>query len=58
MDKNVHTNTALENKPDERISEYKIGHTTYIVKTTFNFKGESLNEMISRLINREIHKAA
>lgn len=54
---NVQTNTALE-KPYERLTEYKIGHTTYIVKTKFNFTSESLNDIISRLISKEIHKAA
>ncbi len=57
MIRNVYTNTALE-KPYERLTEYKIGHTTYIVKTKFNFTSESLNEIISRLISKEIHKAA
>lgn len=57
MVKNVQTNTALE-KPYERLTEYKIGHTTYIVKTKFNFTNESLNDIISRLISKEIHKAA
>ena len=50
------TNPNVENKPYERVTEYKIGHTTYIVKTKFNFTGESLNELVSRLISKEIHK--
>lgn len=57
MVKNAQTNTALE-KPYEEFTKYKIGHTTYIVKTKFNFKSESLNDIISRLISKEIHKAA
>lgn len=57
MVKNAQTNTALE-KPYEEFAKYKIGHTTYIVKTKFNFKSESLNDIISRLISKEIHKAA
>ncbi len=57
MVKNAQTNTALE-KPYEGFTKYKIGHTTYIVKTKFNFKSESLNDIISRLISKEIHKAA
>ena len=58
MVKNVQTNTALENKPYERLTEYKIGHTTYIVKTKFNFTSESLNDIISRLIKKEVQKSA
>lgn len=36
------------------VSEYKIGHTTYIVKTTFNpaFQ-ESLSDILKRIIARE-----
>lgn len=58
MVNNVQTNTALENKPYEKVTEYKIGHTIYIVKTKFNFTSESLNDIISRLISKEIRKAA
>ena len=36
------------------VSEYKIGYTTYVVKTTFNpaFR-ESLSNILKRLIVRE-----
>lgn len=36
------------------VSEYRIGHTTYVVKTTFNpaFR-ESLSDILKRLIVRE-----
>ena len=36
------------------VSEYKIGHTTYVVKTTFNpvFK-ESLSDILKRMIIRD-----
>ncbi len=36
------------------VSEYQIGHTTYVVKTTFNsaFR-ESLSDVLKRLIIRE-----
>ncbi len=36
------------------VSEYKIGHTTYLVKTTFNpaFQ-ESLSDIVKRLITRD-----
>ena len=36
--------------------EYKIGRTTYIVTTNFNVNGESLNDVISRMIKREIDR--
>lgn len=39
-------------------SEYKIGHTTYTVKTVFNpASKESLSEIMKRLIIRESEKA-
>ena len=43
------------NEMKENISEYKIGHTTYIVKTVFNpnFQ-QSLSDILERLIKREI----
>lgn len=43
------------NEMKENISEYKIGHTTYIVKTVFNpaFQ-QSLSDILKRLIVREI----
>lgn len=36
------------------VSEYKIGHTTYVVKTTLNpaFR-ESLSDILKRMIARE-----
>ena len=39
------------------VSEYKIGHTTYIVKTRFNpaFQ-ESLSDVLKRIIIRESEK--
>lgn len=42
----------------ESVSEYKIGHTTYIVVTRFDFTGESLNDVIRRLIVRNINNSA
>lgn len=41
----------------EKVSEYKIGHTTYVVKTTFNpaFR-ESLSDILKRIIIRETEK--
>ena len=44
----------MENKTTETVSEYKIGHTTYLVKTTFNpaFR-ESLSDIVKRLIIRD-----
>ena len=43
------------NEMREFVSEYKIGHTTYIVKTVFNptFQ-QSLSDILKRLIVREI----
>ena len=43
------------NEMRESVSEYKIGHTTYIVKTVFNpaFQ-QSLSDILKRLIVREI----
>lgn len=38
----------------ENTSEYKIGGTAYIVVTTFNVDGESLAELIARLIEKSI----
>lgn len=42
----------MENKTT--VSEYKIGHTTYLVKTTFNpaFQ-ESFSDIVKRLIIRD-----
>lgn len=36
------------------VSKYKIGHTTYLVKTTFNLAAkENLSDIFKRLILRE-----
>ncbi len=42
------------NETTATVSEYKIGHTTYIVRTTFNpaFR-ESLSDILKRLIVRD-----
>lgn len=42
------------NETTATVSKYKIGHTTYMVKTTFNpaFQ-ESLSDILKRLIVRE-----
>ncbi|MCI7234384.1 MAG: hypothetical protein MR546_10800 [Oscillospiraceae bacterium] len=42
----------------ESVAEYNIGHTTYIVVTNFDFSGESLEDVIHRLMVREINTAA
>lgn len=42
----------------ESVAEYNIGHTTYVVVTKFDFSGESLEDVIRRLIVREINTAA
>ena len=46
------------NELKETVSEYKIGHTTYIVKTVFNpaFQ-QSLSDILKRLIVREIESS-
>ena len=59
MIRNVFWNTAVanENNPSlaTNISEYKIGHTTYIVETHFNLGcKETLDDIIKRLITRDV----
>ena len=58
MVKNVYTNTAIGNGTSKEMTEYKIGNTVYKVVTKFNFGGESLKEILARLIKNEVHKAA
>ena len=51
----------LETKKEERkeqnnslVSEYKIGHTTYIVELHFNFDcGETLDDVVGRLMLKD-----
>ena len=58
------TNAAVANTAETKnepqpvsVSEYKIGHTTYIVRTFFNPNGtESLEEMVKRLIIKDVAK--
>ena len=48
---NNNNNTAAERAVTENASEYKIGHTTYIVKLHFNpVAQESLSDILKRLI--------
>ena len=59
MIRNVFWNTtvASEDNPSlaTNISEYKIGHTTYIVETHFNLGcKETLDDIIKRLISRDV----
>ncbi len=59
MIRNVCRNTTVagEDNPSlaTNISEYKIGHTTYIVETHFNLGcKETLNDIIKRLILRDV----
>lgn len=35
-------------------TEYKIGNTTYYVETHFNLQAESLDEIIERLIGKDV----
>ena len=48
------TTASAANAVCDSLSEYRIGHATYVVKTTFNpaFR-ESLTDIIKRLIGRE-----
>jgi len=47
-------NIAVENMATETVSEYKIGHTLYTVKTVFNPASKaSLSGILKRLIIRE-----
>ncbi|MGN0595157.1 MAG: transposon-encoded TnpW family protein [Hominimerdicola sp.] len=54
-------NTAVEREKAETTfngtSEYKIGHTTYLVQTIFNpVSQESISDILKRLIIRESEK--
>lgn len=37
------------------MSKYQIGNTTYYVETIFNPQAESLDELIKRLISKDIN---
>ena len=53
------TTTVEKEKVECSCSEYHIGQTTYLVKTYFNpDTNESLEDIINRLIAREIEKSA
>ena len=53
------TTTVEKEKVECSYSEYRIGLTTYRVKTIFNSDtDESLENVINRLIAREIQKSA
>ena len=53
------TTTIEKEKVDCSYSEYRIGLTTYRVKIVFNSDtNESLEDIIDRLIAREIEKSA
>ena len=59
MIRNVCRNTAIASRDNPslapNISEYKIGHTTYIVETHFNLGcKETLDDIIKRLILRDV----
>lgn len=48
---NNNNNTAAIKAVTENVSEYNIGHTTYIVKLHFNSAAqESLSDILKRLI--------
>jgi len=47
-------NSAADIAASSTTSEYRIGHTTYIVKTVFNpVYRESLSDILNRLIIRD-----
>ena len=53
------TTTKEKEKVDSSYSEYRIGLTTYRVKIIFNSDTEeSMEDIINRLIAREIEKSA
>lgn len=60
MIRNVYTNSDVveENTSlTKNISEYRIGHTTYVVETHFNLEcGETLIDVLKRLMIREIQE--
>lgn len=43
---------------EPNLTEYKIGNTTYVVTIKFNKSGENLENIISRLIARDIEEVA
>ncbi len=53
----MNTNTIAVEREKAETSEYRIGHTTYIVTTIFNHEiEETLEDVIKRLIIRESQK--
>lgn len=42
----------------ESVAEYNIGHTTYVVVSKFDFSGESLEDVIRRIMVKEINNTA
>ncbi len=42
----------------ESAREYKIGNTIYVVETRFNPVGEDLRNIIRRLIQKDVERAA
>ncbi|MCM1023272.1 MAG: hypothetical protein NC395_04355 [Prevotella sp.] len=42
----------------KEVTKYKIGYTTYEVVTKFNLNGESLKDILARLIRKEIQRSA
>ena len=43
---------------EPNLTEYKIGNTTYVVTIKFDKSSENLEDIISRLIARDIEEAA
>lgn len=57
MRRNAFTNTSVVGTAiNKNMSEYKIGHTTYLVKLHFNTKGEGLKDLLNRLIGKSVER--
>lgn len=57
MRRNAFTNTAVVGTAiNKKMSEYKIGHTTYFVTLHFSAKGESLKDLLNRLIGKSVER--
>jgi len=57
MRRNAFTNTAVVGTAiNKNMSEYKIGHTTYLVTLHFSTKGESLKDLLNRLIGKSVER--
>ena len=54
MKRETESTVINNNQNAPLVSEYKIGHTTYIVELHFNFEcGETLDDVIKRLMLKD-----